>query len=157
MVVIRRAGLADKEAIWRVHTAAIRETCKSHYTQEEIEAWAGARKPESYGLSINTGDFFVAEENRVVAGFGHLNREKGEIEAVYVRPNFERRGIGSKILRTLEDAARAHGLTSLHLSSSLNAVGFYERAGYEPQHEAKHPLQGGIEIPCVHMVKELKS
>ena len=157
MLVIRRAGLADKEAIWRVHTAAIRETCKSHYTQEEIEAWAGALNPKGYGLSINTGDFFIAEENRAVVGFGQLNREKEEIEAVYVKPSCERRGLGSKILRTLEDAARAHGLKSLHLSSSLNAVGFYERAGYAAQQETKHLLQSGIEIPCIHMVKVLKS
>jgi hypothetical protein len=37
----------------------------------------------------------------------------------------------------------------------LNAVLFYERAGYEPRKEMKHRLACGLEIGCVLMTKEL--
>jgi putative acetyltransferase len=155
MFVIRRARQEDNEAIRRVHIRAVREIAKSHYTQEEIEAWAVPRKLEHYESSIREKEFYVAEENSEVVGFGTLNQETCEVEAVYVSPETARRGVGSEILRTLEERARDLGLKELHLDASLNAVSFYESAGFVRQQEAKHRLQTGVEIGCVLMSKRL--
>ena len=156
MFTVRRAKEEDCEGIWRVHTRAIREIAKSHYSPEETEAWASPRKPEHYVKSICSKEFYVAEENGGIVGFGALNQESGEIEAVYVLPEVVRRGVGLKILRKLEERARGLGVKSLHLDSSLNATPFYESAGYEPQKESKHRLSSGVEIGCVLMKKELR-
>lgn len=155
MVVIRKAKPADNEAVGRVHLRAIEEICASHYTLEEIEAWARPRKPNHYVESISNNDFYVAEENGDVVGFGTLNQERGEIEAVYVLPEVMRRGIGLKILRKLEERAHELGIKSLRLDSSLNAAPFYKSAGYKPQEELKHRLSSGVEIGCVLMTKEI--
>ena len=101
-------------------------------------------------------ELFVAEENDGIVGFGQLNVESGEVEAVYVLPNAERQGVGTRLLRTLEEYAQKHGLTSLHLDASLNAVPFYLSAGYVPVREAKHRLRADVEIACVVMEKGLK-
>jgi len=37
----------------------------------------------------------------------------------------------------------------------LNAVPFYESAGYESQKKMNHRLASGVEIGCVLMTKEL--
>jgi putative acetyltransferase len=154
MAVIRRAKSEDNDAIGRVHLRAIKEICASRYTSEEIEAWAQPRKPNHYVESISNNEFYVAEENGAVVGFGTLNQELGEIEAVYVLPEVVRRGIGLRILRKLEERARELGVKSLRLNSSLNAVPFYKRAGYKPQGESKHRLSSGVEVGCVLMTKE---
>ena len=113
------------------------------------------RKLNHYVESISNNEFYVAEENGDVVGFGTLNQERGEIEAVYVLPEVVRCGIGMKILQKLEERARELGVKSLGVDSSLNAAPFYQSAGYKPQEESKHRLSSGIEIGCVRMKKEV--
>ncbi len=155
MFTVRRAREVDCEAIWRVHARAIREIAESHYTSEEVAAWASPRKPEHYVESIRDKEFYVAEENGVVIGFGTLNQMQSEIEAVYVSPEVVRRGVGGAILQKLEERARDLSIKSLKMDASLNAVPFYKSAGYESQKEMKHRLASGVEIGCLLMTKEL--
>lgn len=155
MFTIRKAEQEDKEAIWRVHIKAIRETCISHYSQEVIRTWAERLQPEKYEEAIRSSEFFVAEENGVVVGFGELDRAAGEIQGLYVSPDVASRGFGQKLLSTLEEKARTFGLRSLHLTSSLNAVSFYERAGFKALEKMTKTLSPGVERESVRMFKEL--
>ncbi|MFF5338718.1 GNAT family N-acetyltransferase [Streptomyces sp. NPDC013181] len=41
-------------------------------------------------------------------------------------------GVGAALVRAIEDAARAHGLTAVDLHAQTHALRFYERLGYEP-------------------------
>lgn len=157
MLNIRRATQGDKEAVWRVHGRAIRETCAGHYPREVIEVWAGRLRPEKYAEAIDDYEFFVAEEDGVVVGFGELGPAAGAIQGLYVSPDVAGRGVGLKLLRTLEERARAHGLKSLRLTSSLNAVPFYERAGFRAVGELTETISPGVERASVRMFKELSS
>ncbi|MFJ9904876.1 GNAT family N-acetyltransferase [Streptomyces sp. NPDC101152] len=40
-------------------------------------------------------------------------------------------GVGVTLVRAIEDAARARGLTAVDLHAQTHALGFYERLGYE--------------------------
>ncbi|UXY27022.1 GNAT family N-acetyltransferase [Streptomyces sp. HUAS TT20] len=40
-------------------------------------------------------------------------------------------GVGVALVRAIEEAARARGLTALDLHAQTHALGFYERLGYE--------------------------
>lgn len=157
MFTIRKAKQEDKESIWRVHVKAIRETCVSHYSQEVVQIWAGRLRPEKYEEAIRSNEFFVAEENGAVIGFGELDQVVGEIQGLYVSPDVARRGVGRKLLCTLEERARSFGLRSLHLTSSLNAISFYERAGFKPLEKMTKTLSPGVERASVRMFKELSS
>ena len=155
MLNIRRARREDCQTIANVHTAAVTGIRTALYTPEEIYAWAVPKKPESYEESIVSKEFFVAEEGGTIVGFGVLNQESGEVEAVYVTPGAGRRGIGLEVLRKLEERANALGLSVLRLNASLNAVPFYEKAGYVAQERSKYRLLIGVEIACVPMVKAI--
>ena len=154
MSIIRKAKKEDCESIWHVHIRAIRNVCGSHYTREEIDSWTAVLKPIRYKNAIISGTLLVAVNGEAIVGFGNLNRDSGEVEAVYVDPEYVNLGIGIRLLRALERAAQEAGLTSLHLSSSLNAVPFYERAGYKPEKHSRYLLPFGM-VACVPMVKEL--
>jgi putative acetyltransferase len=155
MLTIRKARQEDKEAIWRVHGKAIRETCASHYPPEVIQIWAEGLRPEKYEKAIESYEFFVAEEDGVIIGFGELGQTVGEIQGLYVSPDVKARGVGWKLLSTLEERARAYGLESLRLTSSLNAVSFYERAGFKAVEELTQTLAPGVERGSVRMFKDL--
>jgi putative acetyltransferase len=153
MLNIRRARQDDCESITSVHVAAVKGIRTALYKPEEIQSWAIPKKPESYEESIRSREFFVAEEDDVIVGFGVLNQESAEVEAVYVSPRAGRRGIGLEILRKLEERARALELPVLRLKASLNAVPFYEKAGYVGHDRSTYRLSSGVEIACVPMVK----
>lgn len=116
----------------------------------------------------------MAERERTVVGFGHLvppaAREaesadpvdpegpapaEGEVTAIYVHGDHAREGVGSALLEHLQRVARQQGLDALALTSSLNAVGFYERHGYERVREATHETTREAELDVVVMRKRL--
>ena len=155
MATFRAATLTDREAICRVHTRAIREMAASAYAPPQIEAWAGFLTPESYTQVIKAGRVFVAEYSGRIVGFGQFNAETGEVEATYVLPDVRGRGVGRTLLSEAESRARAGGLTSIHVSASLNAVPFYEATGFMREKQAYHQLPSGVSLECVVMCKRL--
>ena len=155
MFNVRRAVQEDREAIWRVHFGAVSVTCAGHYSPEVIRIWAGGLRPEKYEKAIRENEFFVAEEGGAVVGFAELDPAGGEVTGLYVSPEVAGRGVGRELLSTLEGRARACGLGSLHLNSSLNAVAFYERAGFRPVERLTKTIGPGVERASVLMSKEL--
>jgi len=153
-ITIRRARQEDRGAIWHVHTRAIREVCKSHYSDRDLQVWTDFLKPGRYEEPIRKGPFYVAVEGGSIIGFGSLNQKSGEIEALYVAPDHVGRGVGMSILKALENVALDSGLKFLCLSSSLNAVRFYEMAGYKRQKQERCLLPFEM-VVCVPMTKEL--
>jgi N-acetylglutamate synthase-like GNAT family acetyltransferase len=155
MLKIRRAREEDCHSIGSVHIAAVSGIRTGVYTPEEIQAWAVPREASSYEESIRSKEFFVAEYEGDIVGFGVLNQEVAEVEAVYVTPLAGGRGIGLEVLRKLEERACDLGLRELRLNASLNAAEFYQKAGYVAQAPSKYRLLTGVEIACVPMVKTL--
>jgi putative acetyltransferase len=155
MDMIRHATPADAEGIFRVHRLAIRDATSTHYTSEQIEAWAGRLSPASYSEPIANKVMFVAVDTGVICGFSQLDPKSSLVEAVYVLPSHLRRGLGSRLLARLESVARASGLTQLTLDASLNSVPFYEHASYRRVRSTDHELKSGVSIPCMIMRKEL--
>jgi putative acetyltransferase len=153
---IRRATDDDREGVHMVHVRAIREVCSRSYSASQIAAWACLLSPDSYVAVVREGFLVVAEGADGIAGFGQLDQKSGEVEAVYVLPGLQGKGIGGALLRSLEDAARAAGLKKLHLSATLNAVSFYERSGYVGEGPIVHRLATGVELQCLRMSKELE-
>ena len=78
------------------------------------------------GWVIEIGDRIVA----VVVG----NACNGNIWGLFVRPEFERRGFGKRLLDTAVDWLWSQGLTQLWLTTApgTRAQGFYEAAGWTP-------------------------
>lgn len=123
------------------------------YDAAQVARWAkrGERSPGDYDVTAAAEQFTVCVRDSEVAGFGHLVVGEREIRAVYVHPGHARRGVGSALLAGLEGYARGLELPALELQSSLNAVEFYERAGYERVADGESP--GGL--PVVEMRKSL--
>jgi len=156
-ITIRRASAADIPAIWDIRTRAIIQTCSSHYAPALIDAWVRNPMPGGFSSFVETEPFFVASVGQSLVGFAALKRASSEIDAVFVCPTFTRHGLGMRLLSHLESVATALGLYRLKLDASLNAVPFYQAAGYEVGHGGVHVAQSGLQIPCMHMEKRLHS
>lgn len=137
----------ELEAVAATHVAAAEAGGARAYDPETVESWAkrGERSPDDYPVDDPATHFVVAVTgDREVAGFGELVPDEREVRAVYVHPDHERRGVGTALLAHLEGYARALDCQALTLQSSLNAVEFYERAGWQQTGTGESP--GGIEV-----------
>ncbi|RKD93271.1 GNAT family N-acetyltransferase [Halopiger aswanensis] len=132
---IRPAAPDETEAIFVVHVAAIIAHGPSAYTEKQVAAWAAKTDgTDRYAASIEdpSTEIVVAEVNERIVGFGELDVGNGEIESIFVDPDWGERGIGSSLLRHFEQRLRDEGFSRVRLRAALNAVGFYERRGYDP-------------------------
>jgi GNAT superfamily N-acetyltransferase len=80
--------------------------------------------------------------------------DAAKIRAIFVHPEFARRGLGSLILAAAEDAAVKQGFTRFEMGSTLTGVTLYTLKGYREVSRVSVPVSGGEEIEVVRMVKE---
>lgn len=155
MITVRAAEQGDTAALCRVHRASIRELCITHYTDSELRVWYERLYPEYYTRYINEGEIYVAEKDREIIGFCQLDQRSGRIEAMYICPRHSRMRIGTLLLKKLIAVAMTYGIKLLHLSSTLNAVPFYEHNGFIQKESLQYRFQEGVEISCVTMEMEI--
>ena len=153
---IRPARREDLPTVAELHRASILTLCAGRYSKSELSEWAGALQADGYAQLLASREFLVAEEAGSILGFGVLDLGKSLINATYVSPAAVRRGTGRRLVEAMEQIAVANGLLVLHLSSTLNAVPFYERLGYVQKGPGHNRLPTGSELPCVMMTKKLE-
>lgn len=69
------------------------------------------------------------DQNNNPIGTGRLD-PKGKIGRMAVLPQYRKRGVGKRILKTLIQYGKDKGLHHFYLSAQLHAVGFYEKYGF---------------------------
>jgi GNAT superfamily N-acetyltransferase len=176
---MRLAAEADIPALRELIELSVRVLQKDDYTPEQIEGALG----HALGLDtqlVRDGTYFVAEpvgENAVIAGCGGWSHRKtlfgsdhgpgreaelldpavdaAKIRAIFVHPQWARRGLGSMILRHCEEAAQAAGFRRLEMGSTLTGVALYTLRGYREFGRVDVPLPNGAALPVVRMAKSL--
>ncbi len=142
-ITIRRAAPQDAPAIARVRVDSWRTTYRGlvpdayldgMQLDASIEMWA---RVLSAGAS--TASVFVAEDAGEVVGFaaGNMLPEpkhglNAELSAIYLRREFQRAGLGRRLVCAVARAQRAHGATGLIvwiIAGNKAARAFYERMG----------------------------
>ena len=81
--------------------------------------------------------------------------DAAKIRAIFVHPDWSRRGLGSMILKHCEDAAARAGFRRLEMGSTLTGVALYALRGYEPRERVDVPLSNGAVLGVLHMTKTL--
>lgn len=135
MVTIRRATLLDKASIEGVYATVVGTSLV--LADDEWRRW------------FTMAGIVVAEENNRVIGFGGIDvTAEEQLRWVYLLPEFQRGGVGSKILHELETMAWSSGLQSIRLHSAPGAVQFYAKRGYTrvPEQEQLGHDHDGVEM-----------
>lgn len=153
----RQATVADLRDMWAVRTAAIRQTCATHYTDDVIATLAESAPPSSMAPLIEAGGAFVVGDEVSIFGYGVIDIETGEIDALFVAPEWQGRAIARQLMVALETTALNNHLERIFLSSSLNAVAFYKSVGFRSVREEVYPHRSGIGIPAILMEKDLSA
>ena len=152
-LTIRTATSADPVSLSAVQASSIRSLCRSHYDATQLEPWVARRTPELFERVLEHQELHVAEEDGRIVGYGQVDLESGQIVAVYVIPEAAGHGVGSALLAHLEDQARMHGWPRVHLTTTLNALPFFEKHGYERVGPFDYEVATDVILPCVNMRK----
>jgi GNAT superfamily N-acetyltransferase len=94
------------------------------------------RHPDAIDLpleQITAGGVFVLEQDGAIVGFSAiLPRDDGdtEVDALFVEPGIQRRGIGRKLIDHCAEMARSTGSSALHVVGNIHAKKFYLSCGF---------------------------
>lgn len=81
--------------------------------------------------------------------------DAARVRAFFVRPDWERRGLGRRLLRTSEEAIRAAGFTRIELVATLAGEPLYAAHGYTVLERYDAPMPGGLTLPVVRMTRRI--
>ena len=175
-VTIRRATVADIQALDVLIESSVRVLQASDYTQAEIEGALG----HALGLDsqlISDGTYFIAEVGGEMVASGGWSyratlfgsdempgragaeldpvRDAAKIRAIFVHPAWARKGLGRLMLAHCEGEAEDAGFTRLEMGSTLTGAPLYRMRGYVEQETIAIPLPNGEALPVIRMTKNL--
>ena len=159
LLEIRPARAADAPAIEQLHRASVRRLAASHYSPAQIESFlAGATLDRAL---VEAGTYYVAELGDASVGSGGwmpVGRDPGgpwraRIRAIFVHPDWARRGIGRRLVGHAEAAAAQAGFGTFELEASLSGVPLYARLGYREVARYGLAMPDGATLPVVRMEK----
>lgn len=119
---------------------AVRIRDNSGYSDSEIESLANYYTPENFCKDAGRKFSYVCLAGRKIIGTGTLRDD--EAMAVFIEPEYQRKGIGVKLMNILEDEAVKKGYAKVWLVASLSAVDFYKKLEYLSIGEKYHPSWG---------------
>ena len=150
-VIIRLAQPQDSAQIVKLQLDSIKTLSAQDYSPSQLQALLDSKScPRPWDETI-----LVAEIDRQIAGFASLLKGLNVIGAVFVHPNFVRRGIGTKLLKSVEQKAIRNKIKILWVCSSLNAHGFYLANGYKTIQKVNIRHDFLVPVPCIQMKKSL--
>ena len=177
--LIRVALEADIPALHALIEASVRGLQASDYTPAQIEGALGTVLGLDTQL-IRDETYFLVEINSAVGGrilvaCGGWSKRKtlfgsdgasvrepdlldpatdaAKVRAIFVHPEFARRGLGSLLLAHVEAAAQDAGFHRFEMGSTLTGVPLYRLKGYEEIERIAVPLSNGESLPVVRMTK----
>jgi GNAT superfamily N-acetyltransferase len=176
---IRTATAADIPVLEPLIEQSVRQLQQTDYSSSQIDSSVGS----IFGIDrqlINDGTYFVAAPikalSQLVACGGWSFRrtlygsdrladrndtlldpaiDYAKIRAIFVHPNFARRGLGSLILAHCEQAAQVGGFRRFEMGSTLTGLPLYILKGYVERDRIAVPLPNGELLSVVHMNKSL--
>src|SRR5664279_3853116 len=161
-VTMRAATPSDVTGIAAVMRESLLSLGRSAYDERQIaSALLYIARPDEQ--LIDDGTYFVATEAEDIVGCGGWSRrrkvysgsaasgdesalidpatEPARIRAMFVRPEWARRGIGRRLLQYSEERAAAEGFRNFQLVAMHSAGGIYEAAGYRSIGESPITLE----------------
>lgn len=126
---IRKAEISEYELL---SDLAIKSKAYWGYSKEFLESCRNELSYSQEDLSNSENYFAVAEiENRIVGFYALIPYEKHnlELEALFVDPEFIRKGIGKALLKDAEKIAVQKGVYELIIQGDPFAEKFYVESG----------------------------
>jgi predicted N-acetyltransferase YhbS len=176
LVPLRLAREADIPALESLVERSVRGLLARHYTPAQLDAALGP----VFGVDrqlIRDGTYFVALNDGTPVACGGWSKRQAvyggdreragndaelnpatdaaRVRAFFIHPDWERRGLGRRLLLASEDAIRRAGFRRIELVATLAGEPLYAAHGYAVVERYNAPMPGGLTLAVVRMAKSL--
>jgi putative acetyltransferase len=154
MISIRRIATGEEPLLWNVFHSSVHEVARSHYTQEQLDAWAPAQYPgDAWESRVIRNCPFVAELEGVIVGFADI-QPNGYIDQFFVSGKAAGKGVGMRLMAVLEEIAKANHIPRMFSNVSTSAEPFFLKHGFVVQ-ERRSVMIRGVTLSNARMCRLL--
>jgi N-acetylglutamate synthase-like GNAT family acetyltransferase len=133
---IRRFRENDAEKVSTMIIQTLKTTNSKDYSEEAINTLEKQLQPSHILERAAWTHFYVAEENDTIIGCGAIgpywgSETESSLFTIFVLPEYQGKGIGRKIIETLEQDEFFLRAKRVEVPASITAVNFYRKLGYD--------------------------
>jgi len=123
-----------------------------------LEAYiANFPKRIHYNELLSDRILIVACDNETIVGLIQYDPSESAVDAIYVLPGHNGKGLGTRMLRYIEDVARSLKKGEIQIAASMNAIPFYEKSKYIFQDKCFITCKDGTKFKSIKLKKQLNS
>jgi putative acetyltransferase len=129
-MLIRSHRNSDIPGITRLYYDTIHLVNANDYTLEQIDAWAPSVPDVSFWAErMKKYRVYVAVEGECIVGFTELD-SSGHIDCFFVHHEWQRRGVGSRLMQRVVATAGRELIPRLFAEVSITAAPFFRSQGF---------------------------
>ena len=133
---IRKFQNQDAEELAGVIATTMRTTNIKDYSPEQIENTISTLTAEKLIERSSWTNFYVVCDNNKIVGCGAIGtywgkEDESSLFTIFVLPEYQGKGIGRKIIETLEQDEYFLRAKRVEIPASITAVNFYRKMGYD--------------------------
>ena len=152
-ITIRPYRAGDETEISALVAYTLKISNAKDYSPEYLENIICEHSPAFFAEQAKTGHFYTAFDGPKLIGCGGITGYRGSttesyLMSIFVLPAYQGRGIGRRIVETLEKDEFFMRARSTELAASITAVDFYRKLGYT--------FKDGIRTPDEHEVVRME-
>jgi putative acetyltransferase len=142
MLRVRTYSSYDLTRLIDLFRSTVRSVNRRDYTAEQTLAWAPDNiDPQMWAERLRKNRCWVATTDEIPVGFIELGPD-GLIDMLYVHHANQRQGIGTRLLLELQQTGVGDRLAGLYTHSSITAVPFFERHGFNVEAAQQVTVRG---------------
>ena len=146
---IRRFEKKDAKKVSKLIVETLRKTNIKDYSADSIENYVNNFQPENVLKRASWTHFYVAEEKGNIIGCGAIapywdKVDESSLFTIFILPEYQEKGIGRKIIETLEKDEYFLRAKRIKVPASITAVPFYKKMGYSYKNGVNRADDEGI-------------
>lgn len=135
-MIIRRFREDDAEKVSALIIHTLKTSNSKDYSAENISVLEKQFHPAGVSERASWTHFYVAEEGDTIIGCGAIgpywgSETESSLFTIFVLPECQGKGIGRKIIETLEQDEFFLRAKRVEVPASITGVGFYRKLGYD--------------------------
>lgn len=132
---IRRFKQEDATQLSNVIVETVKISNSKDYSPKYVEMNVLSHSPESLIERANNSHMYVVCDNSKIIGCGAIaefweSKTESILLTIFVLPDYQGKGIGRKIIETLEKDEYFIRANRIEIPASITAVEFYKKMGY---------------------------
>lgn len=148
---IRRIKKEDAKEVSDLIRTTLRISNSKDYPAEVMDELVASQTPEAVLERASWTHFYIAVEEERIIGCGAIGpywgkEDESSLFTIFVLPEYQGRGVGRKIVETLEKDGFFLRAKRIEIPASITGVPFYRKLGYDYKegidiNDKEHPIQ----------------